>query len=295
MASPVVASVAGLVKAHEPGISVVDLFTRIQKTADNIDAINPDYVGMLGSGRVNVYRALTESITADPNFIIAGSEIDDETGNNNGRLDPGEQVTLKLRVRNVWQNAENVNVNLSRNEAGKISINSGSVSLGSVTGILDTTNWEKEVSFNIACDAEALPSSIKLNVDIAASGFNQTLTYYLSISPRILFVADFEGIDNAILDFSSEYLEAFNNNSIAFDFVQHSQTTINYNLLNKYKIVVWGCEWTFPSLDSTDRVALRQFLDNGGSLFLSGQDIAWDLSQNPLLTNCLKNLYKKMG
>ena len=294
MASPVVASVAGLVKAHEPGISVVDLFTRIQKTADNIDAINPDYVGMLGSGRVNVYRALTESITADPNFIIAGSEIDDETGNNNGRLDPGEQVTLKLRVRNVWQNAENVNVNLSRNEAGKISINSGSVSLGSVTGILDTTNWEKEVSFNIACDAEALPSSIKLNVDIAASGFNQTLTYYLSISPRILFVADFEGIDNAILDFSSEYLEAFNNNSIAFDFVQHSQTTINYNLLNKYKIVVWGCEWTFPSLDSTDRVALRQFLDNGGSLFLSGQDIAWDLSQNPdnqdssFLSNYLK-------
>ena len=281
MAVPLVASVAGLIKSHEPGLSVVDLYTRIQKTADNIDGINPDYAGMLGSGRVNAFRALTESVTADPNFIIVDYEIDDATGNNNGKLDPGEQVTFKLRLRNVWQNVENVTVGLSSSEIGKITINSGSVSLGSVSGIVDTTNWEKVVSFNITCDAEALPSSIKFSVNILASGFNQTLDYYLSISPRILFVADFVGIDNEILDFSPRYLEAFSNNGISIDFVHHSRTTVDFNLLSKYKIVVWGCEWTFPSLDANDRAALTQFLDNGGSLFLSGQDIAWDLAQNP--------------
>ena len=297
MAAPLVASLAGLIKSHEPSISVVDLFTKIQKTSDNIDNINTLYTGMLGSGRINAFRALTEVVTADPNFIIISSEIDDASGNNNGWLDPGEQVTLKLRLRNVWQNAQNVTVGVSTSEIGKITINSGSVSLGSVSGIIDTTNWEQTVSFNISCSAEALPSSIKLNINVTASGYNQTLDYYLSISPRILFIADFEGKDNEILDFSPKYLEAFGNNAISFDFVHHSRTTVDFNLLSKYKIVIWGCEWTFPSLDANDRAALIQFLDNGGSLFLSGQDIAWELTQSTdnqdpsFLNNYLKTTY----
>lgn len=297
MAAPLVASLAGLIKSHEPGLSVVDLFTRIQKTADNIDAQNPDYIGMLGGGRINAYRALTETVTADPNFIIDGQIIDDAAGNGNGILDPGETVTLKLKLRNIWQNAENVSVNVTSTELSKITINSGSVSLGNVTGITDTSNWRKEVSINLTCTSDALPSSVKLLVDIASSGYNQSIDYYLSISPRILFVADFDVADYELLDFSPQYFSALGKNSISFDFVHRSKTAVDYNLLSKYKIVIWACEWSFPSLNADDRNALKQYLDGGGSLFLSGQDIGWELNesvdnQDPLFfNNYLKSDY----
>ncbi|MCH8568313.1 MAG: S8 family serine peptidase [Balneolales bacterium] len=61
MASPHVAGVAALIASHFPGITNEELISRLVSTADEIDWNNPDYEGMLGSGRVNAYRALTES------------------------------------------------------------------------------------------------------------------------------------------------------------------------------------------------------------------------------------------
>jgi hypothetical protein len=46
--------------------------------------------------------------------------------------------------------------------------------------------------------------------------------------------------------------------------------------LSHFPIVVWNVGWAFPSLDATDRAALAAFLDGGGRLFVSGQDIGWD-------------------
>jgi len=40
--------------------------------------------------------------------------------------------------------------------------------------------------------------------------------------------------------------------------------------------VVWNVGWGFPSLDADDRAALGAYLDNGGNLFVTGQDIGWD-------------------
>jgi len=42
-------------------------------------------------------------------------------------------------------------------------------------------------------------------------------------------------------------------------------------------VVIWSCEWSFPSLTPEDRSSLTTYLDAGGSLYLSGQDIGWDL------------------
>lgn len=42
-------------------------------------------------------------------------------------------------------------------------------------------------------------------------------------------------------------------------------------------VLVWSCGWSFPSLDPDQRDLLRFYLNNGGKLFLTGQDIGWDL------------------
>ncbi|MCF6268518.1 MAG: S8 family serine peptidase [Melioribacteraceae bacterium] len=280
MSAPLVASAAALVKANEPSISVVDLFSRIVGTADNIDGLNPDYTGLLGSGRINLHRALTETVSAEPLFKIVKSEILDPLGNNNGFLDAGEEVELKITFRNVWQNANNVSVSLLTESPWPVVINNGTSNLGNVTGVLDTVSWEATATFTISAAEDAIPISGQFLLNITSDGFAQTIDYTIAVSPQVLFVADFDESGNRFFDFSKYYTDAFEATGVSYDYVHRLDTEVTPELLNMYSTVVWACEWSFPSVDSSDRVALEAFLDGGGSLFLSGQDVAWDLNEN---------------
>lgn len=71
MSAPVVAGVAGLMISKESFLRVVDLTHRLKLTADNIDAKNPSYVGLLGAGRVNAQKALSSN-TLSPTGCING-------------------------------------------------------------------------------------------------------------------------------------------------------------------------------------------------------------------------------
>jgi hypothetical protein len=47
--------------------------------------------------------------------------------------------------------------------------------------------------------------------------------------------------------------------------------------LANFPAVVWSTGFSFPTLDAADRAALGGYLDAGGSLFITGQDIGWEL------------------
>jgi hypothetical protein len=53
---------------------------------------------------------------------------------------------------------------------------------------------------------------------------------------------------------------------------------ISAGTLTTFPIIVWNVGWSFPTLDQGNRDALTTFLEGGGSLFISGQDIGWDLN-----------------
>lgn len=58
MACPLVASTAALVWSANPSWTASQVWARVRDTTDNIDALNPSFVGRLGSGRVNMFNAL---------------------------------------------------------------------------------------------------------------------------------------------------------------------------------------------------------------------------------------------
>lgn len=62
--APIAAGVAALIKSYYPSFTPQQILHRIKATADNIDTVNNNsaYAGMLGSGRVNAYRALADSL-----------------------------------------------------------------------------------------------------------------------------------------------------------------------------------------------------------------------------------------
>jgi len=75
MACPHVAGLVGLLKTTSPFASADELTNTITRSADNIDAQNPGYEGLLGSGRINAYETLAPQVGA-----LSISVIDTDSG-----------------------------------------------------------------------------------------------------------------------------------------------------------------------------------------------------------------------
>jgi hypothetical protein len=101
MASPMVAGLAGLLKSYYPKWTPNQIKRRIVGTSDPIDHLNPQFENKLGEGRINAYRALTDS---DLNFrkplrlYPLSSQIIDDNANN--MIEPGEMFRIKVYMVN---------------------------------------------------------------------------------------------------------------------------------------------------------------------------------------------------
>ncbi len=68
-ASPHVCAAAALLRSYVPGLTRQEVFDLLLNYTDNIDAENPSYVGLLGSGRLNVYKSLDAAIAPQVTVI----------------------------------------------------------------------------------------------------------------------------------------------------------------------------------------------------------------------------------
>lgn len=101
MASPIVAGVAALVRAKYPWLSPQQIIARLKATADPIDQVtgnrNRAWMGKLGTGRVNAYRAVTE---ANPKYVeLVSATISDDDGD--GVFEPGNTIRIVPTFRNL--------------------------------------------------------------------------------------------------------------------------------------------------------------------------------------------------
>lgn len=83
MASPVAAGLAGLILSINPALTPAQVEAIMEENADNIDELNPDHIGLLGSGRINAFRAAsntpyepTADFSTPITTILPGTDID---------------------------------------------------------------------------------------------------------------------------------------------------------------------------------------------------------------------------
>ena len=280
MSSPLVAGVAALIKSKYPTMSATDIMFRICGTADSIDNLNSSYKGLMGYGRVNAFRSLTQTHNQPkPILVLKSVSINDQSGNNNKSIDPGETVNILVELQNDWGDATNVTATLEVNHWAVTSIKSTS-NYGLIKGLSNIDSSSKNNSadpLTLKFSAETIPVKVPCKLTVTADGgISKVFNFELSVGASILFVDDDE-------DFNSEiyYFKAFKKLGVVYEYWNHfSSGTPSYDILKNYNIVVWSCEWAFPALDSLDRNALTKYLDGGGRLFISGQDIGWDLADN---------------
>lgn len=104
-AAPIVSGTVGLIISAYPGITNPDIKLLLQSTATNVDAQNPNYIGMIGAGRLNAGLAVKTASAnyywsqnstpiepnTDPVIDIDNDTLSDDNnghGNDEGGFDP---------------------------------------------------------------------------------------------------------------------------------------------------------------------------------------------------------------
>jgi serine protease len=105
MASPIAAGCAAMIKARFPSLSCLQVGEQLRATCDNIYSlgVNQFYQSKLGKGRVNLYRAITDSLC--PGVILVSNSI---TDNNDNAYLPSDT----LRLTGLFQNLLRPTTNL---------------------------------------------------------------------------------------------------------------------------------------------------------------------------------------
>ena len=130
MSAPLLASAAALVKARFPDFTMLQVGEQLRITSDNIDANNPSYAALLGKGRLNVLRAVTE---ASPSIRNQKLTIVDK---GNGAIPAGDTIRVFFDIKNFLAPAAGLVLSLSTGNP-HVQIIDSEINIGSL-GTLET-------------------------------------------------------------------------------------------------------------------------------------------------------------
>ncbi len=171
MASPIVAGIVAMAKKKHPDFSNLKLIELIKATTDNIDTLNPDYKGSLGTGRVNAYKALTEK---NPRSLsLKKYTISDENGNN--IYEPNEIINVNFTLKNSLNPVNNVVISAINPSILKIEFKTDRIEAGNFTEG-EEKYIEKPISFKLP---NSMPSNFNLQIEIELADDNGYKAYSL--------------------------------------------------------------------------------------------------------------------
>ncbi len=116
-------------------------------------------------------------------------------------------------------------------------------------------------------------------------------TPHSSTTNNILLVDD-DGGSN----YEQYFEQALNDAGFSYEVWDVNQKTYSpsYSDLSSYQIVIWNTGYEYQNtLTSSDQSNLMKYLDNGGRLYISSQDLLWDLSNgnDGTISNTFVNNY----
>lgn len=274
--SPIASGLAALIKSGQPGMNPDQLARQLVLTADNIDDSNPGYEGLLGIGRINAYRAVTETELEEYPYVeMVGWTVEDPPpgGDGDSWILQGEEAGLWIIYWSYTVSpAENAMITLTT-EAEGVEILNGVSDEGTIAADTIATSVEA-LTFRVAQDAPSQRADMYITFE-AADGYWQQDTLSISIGLSPVLVIDDDDGDNNVETYYTTVLDTLGAAYLVWDHIVQGVPD-SLTLLN-FPIVIWSCEWTFPSLEPDDRASLGAYLDGGGTLYMSGQDIGWDL------------------
>jgi len=208
--------------------------------------------------------------TPAPYITYHSYHVDDSEGNNNENPDPGESVKLIVTLRNIRFDALNVPATL-RSSDPDVQISQATANFGDISRNQINTNQNNPFIFSVA--ATCKPHFSKFYLDISGSGGYARVDSFQMIigTPDFLLVDDDGGAN-----YEDYYLKCLP--QAKWDVSSKGCPTVS--VAQTYKAMIWftGNDRE-NTLTSEEQAFLANYLDNGGRLLLTGQDIGYDLIQ----------------
>ncbi|HQN97022.1 MAG TPA: hypothetical protein PLM61_11660 [Thermoanaerobaculales bacterium] len=136
-------------------------------------------------------------------------------------------------------------------------------------GVQESTEFSIDVT-------PATPGYMKFHLEVSSPNLTAPLIIpftYLSDDLDVLIVDD-----DGAQGYESYYTTALDTLGMLYGVWDLNAGKLTDDVLQAYSVLIWQIGESYPTLDADDRDFLTNHLDNGGSLFLTGQDIGWELN-----------------
>ncbi|MBN1632639.1 MAG: S8 family peptidase [Ignavibacteria bacterium] len=110
MSAPVTSGTIALIRASHPAWTPAQVVERLLLGVDSIYHLNPSYVGMLGTGRINAFKCVADKPILS---LLSSMHTDSVYGNNDKVYDIGEVIPIAVTMRNIWLAGNNISIRLT--------------------------------------------------------------------------------------------------------------------------------------------------------------------------------------
>ncbi|MDP8240279.1 MAG: S8 family peptidase [Candidatus Hatepunaea meridiana] len=283
MSSPFAAGIGALMLSVEPDLNDWQLLEWMQRTAVDISDVgnNANYPGIVY--RVDAGRLLHST---HPNFQITDWHIIEVVGDQDGRIERSERISIVMTLANEedYANAHNVTINLESDDP-YVSIISEEAAIGDLDNGHSYELWDDEYpTFHVHGNSPIHYSTFVLTIT-SDEGYPQNFEYPFTIrQPLYLLVDDDDGED-----FETFYDADLMERPIVHDTWDIAEEGApSQELLNSYNFVVWETGNDEHPLTQAEQELITSYLNDDGYLMLSGQYIGDDIGDTEFHQNYLK-------
>ncbi|MCU0438865.1 MAG: S8 family serine peptidase [Raineya sp.] len=218
-AAPQVSGAIALMRTQFPTLDASQIMERVIATSDNIDALNPGFVGQIGKGRLNVFRAVSETnvkaVRSDnPRFI------------NNTNPFASFEADLAIDFKNLLTPTSNLTATLS-SPSPYVTITSNTVNLGSMNTNEVKNNISSPFSIQVASNTP-YNTEILLRIDYQDGAFTSHEYFKIVVNP-----------DYTHIDINDLTLHVGKTGKIA-DYFYPYRKSVGYNNAGDYTTLSYG-------------------------------------------------------
>ena len=215
-----------------------------------------------------------------PIISLKSYSIDDSNMNNNGRADANETVNMIVELHNTGIKVTNIEIELFTDDPD-ITILQNKSHIDQIDEDETVSNQAEPFGFSVSPRAMAHFSNFHLKIK-SGYGFTDSLDIGVPVNiPDILYVDDDAGQDYNV------YIRSLLD-SIYISYSYWDVNALGIPDFSEAEIVIWA---TGDDRDSTltpdEQQLLATFLDNGGRLLLTGQNIGYDLAADGTVSDSL--------
>ncbi len=130
--------------------------------------------------------------------------------------------------------------------------------------------------FKVAMDAATLgQGSVVLRMHPQSGGTpDRTITFKIIVPGTRILLVDDDGAANYTTQY---FVPAVTPTLKSYGTWDRATSVLTAGDLANFDLVIWSTGLAYPTLDDGDRAALGAYLDGGGKLFVTGQEIGWEL------------------